>query len=367
MHPDEHHTPSLPGREPPPVVLGHIDEWESWAVDYLDGRLTGEALAAVETHLAGCSECGEALAAQQTILSLTRSAPSLDLPRALWPRVLAGLPRSTTPAAESTPRPTRRRPTSLRDRLFGGGGRLAWIPAVVVLIMVGAGLAAVRGLSPGGGSVTVSTGAPEIERDGGTGETKQNGSPTTQAVQSLQTAPAEGSGAGAPEGAATETSAGTLSPTGQSAGAADQSSGTTTTTAGASPAGEPAIVALTVTPRTAGAAPWPNVVERVTGLAPVSSRPAQPGPAYVALVDPDDLDRLLEVLKAGGLDVETMGNPTGLAAEPSAAGPPAAAPVAPTRLLIREAGGVFRSEPLPADKSAGTQGYLIVVITGPAG
>lgn len=366
MHPDERHTPSPPGREPPPVVLGHIDEWESWAVDYLDGRLTGEALAAVETHLMGCSACGEALAAQRTILSLTRSAPSLDLPPALWPRVLAGLPRSATTAPESTPL-AGRRPTPLRDRLFGGGRRLAWIPAAVVLIMVGAALAAVRELSPGGGSDTVSTGALEIQRDAGTEVTKQSGSATTQAAETLPPAPTEEPGAGAPESRAAESSGETASTTVHNTGATDRSAGTTTTTAGASPAGEPAIVALTVTPRTAGVAPWPNVVERVTGLSPVSPRPGQAGPTYVALVNPDDLNRLLQVLKADGLDIEMNGNPTGPAAGPSAAGPSAAAIVEPTRLLIRKAGGSFRSEPLPADKSAETEDYLIVVITGPAG
>jgi anti-sigma factor RsiW len=62
----------------------HLDERLS---AYVDGALTGEALAAAEAHLAGCAACRDAVQGLRQVVGLARALDDRPPSRDLWPGI----------------------------------------------------------------------------------------------------------------------------------------------------------------------------------------------------------------------------------------------------------------------------------------
>lgn len=75
-----------------PEDVGHVDTWQSLALDLLEGTLPPHVAGPLEAHLATCPDCSRALAEQESIASILRAVPELTPPQELERVVLAGLP-----------------------------------------------------------------------------------------------------------------------------------------------------------------------------------------------------------------------------------------------------------------------------------
>lgn len=75
----------------PGETYGHIDDWETNAVDYLDGKLDPSDKAAFEQHVAECPRCSARMARQQAVITLLQRAPLDDAPEDLQDKILGEL------------------------------------------------------------------------------------------------------------------------------------------------------------------------------------------------------------------------------------------------------------------------------------
>jgi anti-sigma factor RsiW len=73
---------------PAGAVLGHLDDWEELAVDYLDGQLDSETATSVEAHLSDCPACAARLQTQQRLISFLEQIDFEDPPADLENLVL---------------------------------------------------------------------------------------------------------------------------------------------------------------------------------------------------------------------------------------------------------------------------------------
>jgi anti-sigma factor RsiW len=87
------------GRVPAPVLSGHVDDWAELAVDYLDGRVTPEVKAAVQSHLLECPACAARLGAQQSVVAFLQQTYLDDPPLDLEDRVLGEVLFPSQPVA----------------------------------------------------------------------------------------------------------------------------------------------------------------------------------------------------------------------------------------------------------------------------
>lgn len=138
----------------------HVDDWIEVAVDYLDGQVDAATKAAVESHLAGCSDCANRLRAQQGVVRFLQQTVLDEAPEHLEYRTLGelvfpspgGRPVFEPPASVERPRSSR-----LARRLR------PWIPvsvAVVALLAAVAGYGIVRsGVDQTGSDVAGTFGA----------------------------------------------------------------------------------------------------------------------------------------------------------------------------------------------------------------
>lgn len=119
------------GRGPAPVdiPLGHIDEWEDQAVDYLDGRLSDSAKAAIECHLKGCPLCSARIQAQREAIAFLERSPLQDAPFDLEDRVIGEVLFPSQPYF--SPQPEELRRSTIWRRKFR-----AWVPATVAVAAV---------------------------------------------------------------------------------------------------------------------------------------------------------------------------------------------------------------------------------------
>ena len=137
-NPDYDRSASAGGGQPQEV--GHIDSWDSLAIDLLEGTLPAHAAAPLEAHLAGCADCRRVLAEQRSMATLLGEVPEVTVPPTLERAVLGG----STGFAAAEPAATTRGETS-RDRITGGTlqslRRLlnvrVWLPAAAVILVAG--------------------------------------------------------------------------------------------------------------------------------------------------------------------------------------------------------------------------------------
>lgn len=123
--------------------VGHIDCWQTLALDLLEGALPPHVAGPLETHLAACPDCSRALAEQGSIASILRAVPKVTPPHELERAVLAGLP------ILPEPRPTTGLGEEPRGVRVNGGvmqslRRLltvrVWLPAAAVALVAAVAL-----------------------------------------------------------------------------------------------------------------------------------------------------------------------------------------------------------------------------------
>jgi anti-sigma factor RsiW len=133
-----------PGSTLPGGLSGHIDEWDDFAVDYLDGRLSPDDKAAVEQHLVGCPSCASRMAAQQSVITFLQRTPQDEAPESMEDAVLGELLFPTRPGAQQAFRgrvlqsPPRSRWSRLRP----------WLPVTAAVAVVLMGVVAFGVLKP---------------------------------------------------------------------------------------------------------------------------------------------------------------------------------------------------------------------------
>ena len=101
-------TPPLNGHDDRPAShspLGHVEEWESSAIDYLEARLSPRESSAIAEHLAACRSCREKLAEQKWMIQLLGAVEPVEVPRDLESRVFDRIFPVAAPATTSSMRP----------------------------------------------------------------------------------------------------------------------------------------------------------------------------------------------------------------------------------------------------------------------
>lgn len=129
--------------------LGHIQQWDSMALDYIEGHLGQPERSRVEAHLAACPACRGLLEEQRTMAAALRSLEPAQAPPHLEQAVLSALgvaAPAPAPAAyvDDSRAPSARRsqpkPPSFLERLRASlrPRTVAVAAAALVLVVVGA-------------------------------------------------------------------------------------------------------------------------------------------------------------------------------------------------------------------------------------
>jgi len=310
---DDHLVPHSP--------LGHIEEWESSAIDYLEARLSRVESTAIADHLAACRSCREKLAEQKWMIQLLGAVEPVEVPRDLESRVFdrffpASLPLSAKHSTE---------PGVLR-RLLTGATRRPWVPAAIAALVVMVALAGSGDVIRSGGGADTSlsdAGAPTVAGGASTAVAQSEAlksSPPSSAGASLPAAEshdAAGNAVAALDVPGTETTAaGATQTTAPQADTGDQGPTETTVTTvtadttAVSDGGPAAGAARTSAPpvwvsvqAAAGGASAAATIEEITGLRPLAIQ-ATPGVAiYAAMIRRGDIDMVLRQLSDAGLAV----------------------------------------------------------------
>ncbi|NLT35023.1 MAG: hypothetical protein GXX83_03900 [Gaiellales bacterium] len=167
--------------------LGHIEQWGSLALDYIEGGLTPVARSQVEAHLATCPACRALLEDQRVVAAALKAVEPARPPRHMELAVLSALgvtPPAATAAGrpDPVPAPTVPRPApalpSFRRRLraYLQPHSVAVAAAALVLVVVGALAISLQ---------------PELLQTGPTGPTARNTLAATTTVLSTQAAGAD--------------------------------------------------------------------------------------------------------------------------------------------------------------------------------
>jgi len=327
-------TPPLDGHDGYPALhspLGHIEEWESSAVDYLEARLSALESSAIDSHLAACGSCRERLAEQKRMIVFLAAVESVEVPGDLESRVFDRLFLVSPP-------PSRERPTEpgVLRRLLTGAVRRPWVPAAIAAVVVMVALA-------GSGDVIRSGGGADTSRSGLDSSSVAGGATTVDAqTESSKSAPASTSSV-SPLGAESSDVA-SRDAAGNTVAALDLP-GTATTVLDAiqdSPpqadTGDPGLTETTVTTATtdmaaisgpgaygagdqggaaqhatptiwvsvgvaAGDVDAGSVIEQITGLHPLAIQSSPDVPVYAAKIGRDSIDAILRQLSDAGLTV----------------------------------------------------------------
>ena len=309
--------------EAPP--LGHVAEWQSWAIDHLDGRLNTAQAAAVESHLVDCPACRAELQRQKGVRRLLHDLEQVAPPAYLEAAVLDAL----APLPATRQQPVRGGGRNALQRTLDGIVRRPWIPAAVAAVVVLVALAGSADFFPlgmgGGDSATTPAAAPEQTAQGAAdtgaapadtsapGTTAAAGAASPSTEVAVATGETVGMGTGTSVSALALDSTTTLAP---SVGSGESSPGSSTTVPDSDTARSSAPASQTVWVTFASGTPGVDpassaaVVESVTGLAPLPPSQSLGGPTYAALISPSDLDLVLGLLRDAGLTVQVSGQPS---------------------------------------------------------
>lgn len=306
------------GREKTPssVILGHLDDWEEVAVDYLDGRLDPETTAAVDKHLSECPACSSRLQMQRGLVSLLHAVDAEDPPEELEGEVLGEILFPSRPV-QTLSRPVKDEPSSWT--LFWHRRIVQWAPAAVaVVVLLAAGLTYGLMRSPTDDATEMAqetTVAGDVNAKESDTAVEEMAAVTTTAAAAATTV-AAGLGAGAPSSApagaeATTTTlvamyTGTTSETTRDKGVMISSLET---------AGSPAYFVFDSTSdgtagdaAAAGLVASAAVVDQITtltGLEPLDESLWLDGPTFAAYVPREDAKQLVELLLSIGVSSNT--------------------------------------------------------------
>ena len=239
-----------------PQEVGHVDSWDSLAIDLLEGTLPAHVAAPLEAHVAGCADCRRVLAEQRSMATLLAEVPEVTVPPALGRAVLEG----SAGFVASEPAATTRRETS-RGRMTGTLQSLrrmlnlrVLLPAAAVILVAGVALSAYDRVGLGArqeGADTLATEAAQKDTSDATAAALGSEAGEDGAMQAAPDGSRESAG-GAPETSTT------------TAGA------TSTTTAGAAIMAAPTpVVIMTVGDAGEDADSLAQRVKDLTGLEPL--------------------------------------------------------------------------------------------------
>jgi|GEM_PF-3330570 len=318
------------GPTAPHSPLGHVEEWEPSAIDYLEGRLSLQESSAITEHLAACPSCREKLAEQKWMVHLLDAVEAAEVPRV----VESGVFDHIFPAGVR-PSPTRATQPGVVRRLLEGAARRPWVPAAIaaVVVMVAlAGSADVLRFGGGADSVRSDLNAPtaagEASTAGGPAGVLTSSPPSSSGAPLAAPQPYDDAGnTVAPRdalGTDATVSAATQTTTSQT-DIGDQGSSTTmfmtATTVDDSTAtasgGRPAeSVAPTSTPTIWASAETAvgdvyaaATIEGVTGLRPLAMESTPGTPIYAAMIRRNDVYAVLRQLDDAGLAVTVSDAP----------------------------------------------------------
>lgn len=333
-------TPPLNGHDDNPAPLsplGHVEEWESSAIDYLEARLSAVESSAIADHLAACGSCREKLAEQKRMILVFGAVQPVEVPRDLEFRVFERLFPASAPLSPKHSAPKHSAEPGVLRRLFTGAARRPWVPAAIAAVVVMVALAGSGDVIRSGGGAT--TARSDLSAPTAQGETS-TADAQTEAFKSFPRSTAGASPLGAELPAAESRDA-----AGNTVAVLDLP-GTETTVLGAiqdSPpqpdTGDPGSTETTMTTATAdiaavsGAGPaggtakysaptvWVSVevaagdvnagsvIEGLTGLRPLAME-ATPGvPIYAAMIRRGSVDVVLRQLSEAGLAVTLLDVP----------------------------------------------------------
>lgn len=275
-----------------PSPLGHVEEWESSAIDYLEGRLSPLESSAIIDHLAACRSCRERLAEQRRMVLMLDAVQPAELPPDLESRVFdRDFPLSALPSTKQSTEP------GVLRRLLTGLARRPWVPAAIAAIVVMVALA----------------GSGDVIRSGGGAETAQSdlSAPTAVGEASRDAAGNVAAPLGVPGAETTIPGAmQDLRPQIDS-GSPRSTEATVAASMAAVSAGGPKAAAT----HTSAPTVWVSVevaagdvnagatVQGVTGLHPLTTQ-ATPGvPIYAAMIWRGSIEVVLQQLSSAGLAV----------------------------------------------------------------
>ncbi len=306
----------------PHSPLGHVEEWKSSAIDYLEARLSAVESSAIADHLAACGSCREKLVEQKRMVLFLGAVEPVEVPGDIESRVFDRLfpvspPLSHKHSAEQ----------GFLRRLLTGAARRPWVPAAIAAVVVMVALA-------GSGDVIRFGGGADTSRYDLSAPTVAGEATTADAqAEAFKSFPPSSAGA-SPLGAASRDAAGNTvavldlpgtettvlgaiqdSPPQTDTGALGSTETTETTVTARMAAIPDGGGPLAGAARTLAPTVWVSVevaagdvnagaaVEVITGLRPLAMR-ATPGvPIYAAMIRRGSLEVILRQLSDAGLAV----------------------------------------------------------------
>ena len=307
-------------RVPAPVLSGHVDDWAESAVDYLDGRVSPEVKAAIQSHLQECPACAARLRTQHSVVACLQETHLDDPPLGLEDRVLGEILFPSEPVTQPRKEEPRGWSVTWNKRIR------PWLPATIAVValmgaVIGYGVVKSDGdLSTEG----VDTSQPVVAAESAADTTARGetlgAAPTTAAAATTTLAAAEATETTVPMIAAAEPPvmvdreamvAGLRDAKAPAylafmASAPEQSedsgSGESTTTV-TSAAGDAAATVDTggVTPKQADDVA--SQITALTGLTPLEPSLWLGGPTFAAYLSRDDAKQLVDLVRSIGASV----------------------------------------------------------------
>ncbi len=298
------------GRVPAPVLSGHVDDWAESAVDYLDGRVSPEVKAAIQSHLQECPACAARLRTQHSVVVYLQETYLDDPPLDLEDRVLGEILFPSEPVTQPRKEEPRGWSVTWNKRIR------PWLPATIAVIalmgaVIGYGVVKSDGdLSTEGVDTSQPVAAAETAADTTTREETLGATPTTAAAET--TVPITAA-AGPPEPAVVVDQKAMVAGLRDAEAPAylafmaaapeqpeDTGSGEATTTI-TTAAGDAAATADTggVTPEKADDVA--SQITALTGLTPLRDASLWlGGPTFAAYLSRDDADELVDLVRSIG-------------------------------------------------------------------
>jgi hypothetical protein len=321
---------------PAGAAPGHIEDWESEAIDLLEGNLDPETAALLEAHLAACDECREGFEQQRAMAALFQGAPLIAVPPVIEAAVFEALETAPEAATIAVPAPMPAGPgpivpppgPGILERLRSSFTPRVWLPAAAMVLIAGVAISSYyrSGLDDARDSSAVmadeKTSSDGAVQEGAPSSAGEETAAPTASTSTTTSVAALGGDSSSPIPASPETTT-TYSSDAEATGAMleELDSRLDVLTARATPGSFPvAWLSLDVPTGDGGAAA--ALVESITSLLPLTPEAWVDGvPTFAALASPDDIHGV-----AGALGVD-------LAWATSASAALRAAPAALTDLI----------------------------------
>ncbi len=284
------------------LPLGHIEEWEALAIDYLDGSAPEARARAIETHVQGCPRCKAQLDSQRRVSRLLNNLEHISPPAYLEASVLEQI----APRAGSA-RPTAAPSTGPLRRLLGGMIRRPWLPATIALVLVAVSLAGATDLLRSSrtteNAAPFSASQPASVEDGSSTLTPEKSAAGESGGAATTAAAAETTAGSSPDTTVSALSVGPGQADTATIAAPDQTLTTAATMAGPNREASVAVLWAIYGADSNDLVVAGNLVEGALGLRPLPASLALGGATFAARVARGDVQTELDLVRATGVDV----------------------------------------------------------------